>query len=82
MNILRKKFMVFQIPKIGLLASFVLISILLIIPVSAEAGEFVGWGDNTYGALNILLGGDFKQVSAGRYHNAALKEDGSLVAWG
>ncbi len=53
------------------------------------------WGDNFYGQLGdgtsfgksspvqTLTGGtDWKQVSCGRYHTAAVKTDGTLWTWG
>jgi alpha-tubulin suppressor-like RCC1 family protein len=43
----------------------------------------VAWGDNSAGQLNIPTGlANVVAVSAGGYHNLALKGDGTVVAWG
>jgi hypothetical protein len=43
----------------------------------------VAWGENSYGQLNIPadLSG-VTAISAGHWHNLALKNDGTVVAWG
>jgi YidC/Oxa1 family membrane protein insertase len=43
--------------------------------------SLTGWGQNNYGQLN-KHGTDFKQISAGAYHNLAIRTDGSIEAWG
>ena len=59
-------------------------------------GSLWGWGRNEFGRLGINLGNvnrvtpvttfaggnDWKQVSAGYFHTAAIKTDGSLWIWG
>ncbi|MFM7808848.1 MAG: hypothetical protein ACKPEA_13135 [Planctomycetota bacterium] len=43
----------------------------------------VVWGDNRYGQCTVpsgLLG--VTQIAAGYFHTVALKNDGTVVAWG
>jgi alpha-tubulin suppressor-like RCC1 family protein len=48
-----------------------------------EDGTVVGWGQNSYGQLDIPAGlTNVKAISAGQYHGMALKNDGTVVAWG
>ncbi len=49
---------------------------------TAEAGRIVAWGSNRVGALDVPEGDDFVAIAAGNSHSLALREDGSLVAWG
>ena len=52
--------------------------------VQASAfGTIVAWGSNLEGQTNIPAGlSDVTAISAGGYHNLALKNDGTVVAWG
>ncbi len=43
---------------------------------AAQTGSVIGWG------AGKPAGNDFTAIAAGRYHNLALKADGSIVAWG
>lgn len=53
------------------------------LPVSAQTGTVVAWGDNRYGQINVPAGlNNVIAISAGEWHNLALKADGTLVAWG
>lgn len=71
----------FQKNAIGFLAGLIMMSLLLIIPVSA--GEVIGWGSNDFTQLDgIPPGTEFTQVGTGMYHSVALTEDGSIVTWG
>ena len=47
-------------------------------------GEAVMWGDNTYGQRNgrSRSNTDLVAISAGGYHTLALRENGTVVAWG
>jgi alpha-tubulin suppressor-like RCC1 family protein len=46
-------------------------------------GTVVAWGRNLEGQTNIPAGlSDVTAISAGNYHNLALKNDGTVVAWG
>jgi len=50
---------------------------------SAFAGSIVAWGYNLYGQSNIPSPNTgFVAVAGGGYHSLALKQDGSVVAWG
>ncbi len=53
--------------------------------VSLPASEprIVGWGNDQYGQASAPLDvRDVTAVASGKYHNLALKEDGTVVAWG
>ena len=54
---------------------------------SAKAGvdavQLAAWGDDTYGQTNIPPGlSGVVSVAGGLYHSLALKQDGTVVAWG
>jgi alpha-tubulin suppressor-like RCC1 family protein len=49
----------------------------------ADSGKVVAWGYNGQGQTNVPSGlTDVKAISAGGYHSLALKDDGTVVAWG
>jgi len=57
--------------------------LLLLMPFNAAvAGSLVAWEWNYFGQCNVPAGQDYEVISAGYYHNLALKFDGSLAAWG
>ena len=72
----------FQQTAIGFLAGLVLMGLLLIVPVSAGAGEIVAWGQDDYGQATAPPDSRYIQVSAGYHHSLALRQDGTIVAWG
>lgn len=46
-------------------------------------GSVVGWGDNTYGQLDVPEpNADFIAIAAGHGQSLGLKADGSIVGWG
>jgi len=46
-------------------------------------GKVVAWGNNDHLQLNVPLGlNDAIAISAGQYHNLALRANGTVVAWG
>ena len=45
-------------------------------------GSIVGWGNNSYGQINVPAGEDFTAIEAGGYHGIALRTDRSLAGWG
>ena len=49
-------------------------------------GEIIGWGNDPASSVpilgNIPLGNGFVEVKATRFYAVALKEDGTVVAWG
>ena len=49
-----------------------------------EDGKITGWGDNTFGQINVPVktGINPIEVSAGQYHSLALLKDGSITGWG
>jgi len=49
---------------------------------TARAGYVVGWGANIDGQVVVPAGNDFVAVAGGCSHSIALKDDGSVVAWG
>jgi len=61
---------------IGFLAGLILVSLLLIVPVAADAGEIVAWGYDGYGQCSdVPPETGFTQVSAGGCHSLALTGD-------
>jgi len=54
-----------------------------IVSAGQDTGSIFIWGANDFGQrTNIPAGNDFIAVAAGRYHTVALRENGTLVAWG
>ena len=50
---------------------------------ASASGTIVAWGSNMEGQANIPTGlGSVTAISAGGYHNLALINDGTVVAWG
>jgi len=45
-------------------------------------GAITGWGLNNRGQATPPEGSNFLAISAGTYHGLALREEGSIVAWG
>jgi hypothetical protein len=45
-------------------------------------GHIVGWGDNSHSECSAFDGRDFVAIAAGGSHNIALKNNGTLAAWG
>lgn len=64
--------------------------LVLIICATLGLGRFVsaqpmvvGWGDDTYGQIDIPLGlTNVMAIAAGAYHSLALMSNGTVVAWG
>jgi hypothetical protein len=57
------------------------------VAVSSEAlltvAGFLGSGDNSFGQLNVPAGAtNIVTITAGAWHNLALRADGTVVAWG
>jgi hypothetical protein len=50
---------------------------------AAVPGKVVAWGNNDHLQLNVPAGlNDAIAISAGQYHNLALRANGTVVAWG
>jgi|GEM_PF-2894239 len=65
---------------VGVIA-FGLLSI--VIPLFSQSLEIVGWGRDNYGQItDIPEGSDFVSIASGGDHSVAIRQDGSLVAWG
>ncbi|MHC4364394.1 MAG: RCC1 domain-containing protein [Planctomycetota bacterium] len=45
------------------------------------AGSVISWGEIAFNGSDFI-GGSFVIITAGTYHNLALKSDGSIVGWG
>ena len=62
-----------------------ILSLLLIVGLcsTAMAGNTImAWGFNTNGQCDVPEGSDYTDITAGSYHSAALKNDGTVVCWG
>jgi hypothetical protein len=46
------------------------------------AYSLIGWGHNDFGQNNCPSGNDFIAIAIGEWHCFALRQDGSLAAWG
>src|SRR5947209_6189449 len=70
----------------AMLRCLTLLAMLLCLCAAAQVraqGTVVGWGDNTYGQLNIPVGLSNVTAISGRVFNGlALKSDGIVVGWG
>jgi alpha-tubulin suppressor-like RCC1 family protein len=58
--------------------------LLCLFSAAAEAqpvGTMMGWGNNNYGQAEAQPG-LYRAVATGNFHSLALRDDGSLVAWG
>lgn len=73
--------------------SFLIFAILLIGSINLHAQYFAyGWGNNEFGQLGLgfsdleprqtVKGNDWATLSCGLYHTVAIKNDGTLWAWG
>jgi hypothetical protein len=50
---------------------------------TGASGTVVAWGSNSVGQTDVPAGlSDVTAISAGGFHNLALKNDGTVVAWG
>src|SRR5262252_5192418 len=51
---------------------------------AAIAYKVVAWGDNQYGQTTVPVAAQsgVTAIAAGDYHTVALKNDGTVVAWG
>jgi M6 family metalloprotease-like protein len=53
------------------------------IPISTNAGRFVGWGQSAYGQITAPnMNADIVDISAGAYHTLVLRSNGTVSAWG
>ena len=51
--------------------------------ITIKAGSIVSWGKDNQGVVtNVPSGNDFIAIDGGVEHSIALKNDGSIVAWG
>ncbi len=81
-----------RLVRAGVIRRFVALAALcllgpLVVPSPASAaaptGDIVGWGDDSVGQIDIpvdLTG--VTAISAGGFHNLALRSDGTVAAWG
>ena len=65
--------------QITLLTAFFALLTLSFAPPTFADGSIIGWGEQVVGGD---ISGGFVKVAAGRAHSLALKQDGSLVAFG
>jgi hypothetical protein len=68
--------------KLGLVAVVAVVLAVSGMVQAAPAGSLVVWGDSSFGMGIVPTGNDYVAVSAGFWHNLALKTDGTVVAWG
>ncbi len=55
----------------------------MVSPIFSQSLEIEGWGRDNYGQItDIPDGSDFVSIASGGDHSVAIRQDGSLVAWG
>lgn len=47
-----------------------------------EEGKIFAWGNNNYNVLDVPKDGPYKAIHSSYFNNVAVKEDGSVTAWG
>ena len=66
-----------------LAAAMVVVSVWLAGATAARAGTIVAWGKDSHGQVSgVPAGDDFIAIAAGRHFGLALRDDGSIAAWG